>query len=35
MMHFNAVVYAYVVVTMLVNVDGVVNVCHIPIAEKS
>ena len=34
-MHFSAVVYAYVVVTVRVNADGVVNVCHIPGAEKS
>ena len=33
-MHFNAVVNSYVVVTVLVNVYGVVNVCDLPIAEK-
>ena len=30
-MHFNAVVNSYVVVSVLVNVYGVVNVCDLPI----
>lgn len=33
-MHFNAVVNSYVVVSVLVNVYGVVKVCDLPIAEK-